>query len=206
MRIEKVVLVKGVGGYFFDDQSAIKSGLPSDGFIYEGTPKTSGFMTVRMPSESICIALMLDNGDIALGDCCAVQYSGVGGRDRLFLAEAFIPWINEHIRPKLLGFDCSSFKGACEVFDSCTDSDGHPAHAAIRYGVTQALLDAVAKSRQILGNEPLLDAAVALRHRGQTEMVSVRWVVVHLLTEYARHCGHADLIREAIDGATGDYS
>ena len=147
MRIEKVVPVKGVGGYFFDDQSAIKSGLSSDGFIYEGAPKTSGFMTVRMPSESICIALILDNGDIALGDCCAVQYSGVGGRDRLFLAEAFIPWINEHMRPKLLGFDCSSFKGACEVFDSCTDSDGHPAHAAIRYGVTQALLDAVAKSR-----------------------------------------------------------
>jgi hypothetical protein len=33
---------------------------------------------------------------------------------------------------------------------------------------------------------------------------SLRWIYVHLIEEYARHCGHADLIRQAIDGATGD--
>jgi uncharacterized damage-inducible protein DinB len=33
---------------------------------------------------------------------------------------------------------------------------------------------------------------------------SVRWVYVHMIEEYARHNGHADLIREAIDGARGD--
>ena len=33
---------------------------------------------------------------------------------------------------------------------------------------------------------------------------SVRWILVHLVEEYARHCGHADLLRQAIDGATGD--
>lgn len=31
---------------------------------------------------------------------------------------------------------------------------------------------------------------------------SVRWVVLHLITETARHAGHADLVRESIDGAT----
>jgi len=30
---------------------------------------------------------------------------------------------------------------------------------------------------------------------------SLRWILVHLVEEYARHCGHADLIRESIDGA-----
>lgn len=34
--------------------------------------------------------------------------------------------------------------------------------------------------------------------------VSLRWVMVHMIEEYARHNGHADLLREAIDGATGD--
>ena len=34
--------------------------------------------------------------------------------------------------------------------------------------------------------------------------VSLRWVLVHLIEEYARHNGHADLIRESIDGLTGD--
>ena len=33
---------------------------------------------------------------------------------------------------------------------------------------------------------------------------TLRWIVVHLIEEYARHCGHADLLREAADGATGD--
>ena len=33
---------------------------------------------------------------------------------------------------------------------------------------------------------------------------SLRWIVVHMLEEYARHNGHADLIREAIDGVTGE--
>jgi hypothetical protein len=33
---------------------------------------------------------------------------------------------------------------------------------------------------------------------------SLRWVYLHMLEEYARHNGHADLIREAVDGATGE--
>jgi uncharacterized damage-inducible protein DinB len=33
---------------------------------------------------------------------------------------------------------------------------------------------------------------------------ALRRTIVHMIEEYARHCGHADLIREAIDGATGD--
>ena len=33
---------------------------------------------------------------------------------------------------------------------------------------------------------------------------SLRWIVVHMIEEYARHNGHADLIREAIDGETGE--
>ena len=43
--------------------------------------------------------------------------------------------------------------------------------------------------------------------RGATsggERFSVRWIAVHLLEEWARHAGHADLLRENIDGQTGD--
>jgi hypothetical protein len=32
----------------------------------------------------------------------------------------------------------------------------------------------------------------------------MRWVLVHMIEEYARHCGHADLLRERIDGVVGD--
>jgi uncharacterized damage-inducible protein DinB len=34
--------------------------------------------------------------------------------------------------------------------------------------------------------------------------VSLRWIMIHMIEEYARHNGHADLLRERIDGATGD--
>jgi uncharacterized damage-inducible protein DinB len=33
---------------------------------------------------------------------------------------------------------------------------------------------------------------------------SLRWIVVHMIEEYARHNGHADLIRESVDGETGE--
>jgi uncharacterized damage-inducible protein DinB len=39
---------------------------------------------------------------------------------------------------------------------------------------------------------------------GVQDRVSLRWVLVHMIEEYARHNGHADLIRESIDGQTGD--
>ena len=36
------------------------------------------------------------------------------------------------------------------------------------------------------------------------EAVNLRWIMLHMIEEYARHNGHADLLRERIDGATGD--
>ncbi|MCX5379606.1 DinB family protein [Streptomyces sp. NBC_00091] len=49
-----------------------------------------------------------------------------------------------------------------------------------------------------------LDAVsdAASHHRG--EVFSLRWIYTHMIEEYARHNGHADLLREHIDGATGD--
>ena len=46
------------------------------------------------------------------------------------------------------------------------------------------------------------DLAVTVQYREQPW--SLRWILVHMIEEYARHCGHADLIRETIDGQTGD--
>ena len=50
------------------------------------------------------------------------------------------------------------------------------------------------------------DAALGRTHAawGRRDPVSLRWVLAHMIEEYARHNGHADLIRESIDGQTGD--
>ncbi|WP_345700811.1 DinB family protein [Kitasatospora terrestris] len=47
-----------------------------------------------------------------------------------------------------------------------------------------------------------LDTVGKRERRG--EKVSLRWILVHMIEEYARHNGHADLLRERIDGATGE--
>jgi uncharacterized damage-inducible protein DinB len=62
-------------------------------------------------------------------------------------------------------------------------------------------LEACEESRQITGTHAL-DQVTFSAVYGQP--VSLRFVLVHLIGEYARHCGHADLLREAIDGATGE--
>ena len=46
--------------------------------------------------------------------------------------------------------------------------------------------------------------AVAVRTGGDGRHPSVRWILIHLIEEYARHLGHADYLRQGIDGATGD--
>lgn len=45
---------------------------------------------------------------------------------------------------------------------------------------------------------------VAARPWPDGRVPSLRWILVHLIEEYARHNGHADLIREAVDGETGE--
>jgi uncharacterized damage-inducible protein DinB len=45
---------------------------------------------------------------------------------------------------------------------------------------------------------------LALRTWPNGESPSARWIVVHMIEEYARHNGHADLLRESIDGETGE--
>jgi uncharacterized damage-inducible protein DinB len=42
------------------------------------------------------------------------------------------------------------------------------------------------------------------KHRRTGERFNLRWIYTHMIEEYARHNGHADLLRERIDGSTGD--
>ena len=145
MKIVDLICSPGRTGFYFDDQRAIKSGAKSDGFTYVGDTVTEGFTSIRQAGESISVQLVLEDGQVAYGDCAAVQYSGAGGRDPLFLAKDFIPVIEAHIKPMLVGREADSFKGLSEMVEAIT-VDGKRLHTAIRYGVTQAILDAVARA------------------------------------------------------------
>ena len=144
MKIVDIVCSAGRTGFYFDDQAAIKAGAGHDGMAYIGKPLTEGFTSIRQTGESISVMIILEDGQVAYGDCAAVQYSGAGGRDPLFLAADFIPVIEKDIAPKLIGRDVSSFKALAEEFDKMT-INGKRLHTAIRYGITQAILDAASK-------------------------------------------------------------
>jgi len=151
MRIREVLFSRGRTGFFFDDQRAIRSGAMPDGAAYLGEPRSPGFTAVRQAGESVSVLLVLEDGQVATGDCCAVQYSGAGGRDPLFLADAYLPVLERLVVPRLVGRDASAFRPLATEVDALVDPEtGRPLHTAIRYGVTQALLDAAARSRGLL--------------------------------------------------------
>ena len=76
-------------------------------------------------------------------------------------------------------------------------ADLTPAQLLARYDEACARSDAVLAGIDDLGRR-------AHSRNGPGEPGTVRWVVLHMIEETARHAGHGDLIREAVDGSTGE--
>jgi uncharacterized damage-inducible protein DinB len=104
----------------------------------------------------------------------------------------------------LVKADAPHIYGADE--DPDEDPDMHP-------GATETLADAVAVferevevSRRLTADSspetPALRIGESVHWAGFNP--SLRWILIHMIEEYARHCGHADLLRERIDGSVGD--
>jgi uncharacterized damage-inducible protein DinB len=74
------------------------------------------------------------------------------------------------------------------------EADETPAEIAALYGAS------CERSRAIVATASLDDTI--LSPRGAT--MSLRWIMLHMIEETARHLGHADLMRESLDGRTGD--
>ncbi|MFI6297065.1 DinB family protein [Nonomuraea sp. NPDC050790] len=87
------------------------------------------------------------------------------------------------------------------VTDEDPDADFDRVDDDDRDGAFKAWEAEIAAAREAAAGVPL-DGVV---HRTREPLtVSVRWVYLHMIEEYARHNGHADLLREQIDGATGE--
>jgi uncharacterized damage-inducible protein DinB len=63
--------------------------------------------------------------------------------------------------------------------------------------------EACRRSREVVAAASDLDQ-LSVQKRGNGQHFDLRWMLLHLIEETARHAGHADLLREAIDGATGE--
>ena len=69
----------------------------------------------------------------------------------------------------------------------------------------RAFEEECAASRKVVAAAPDLDVLSQERSERTGQQFSLRWILTHMIEEYARHNGHADLLRESIDGATGYF-
>jgi uncharacterized damage-inducible protein DinB len=118
------------------------------------------------------------------------------GRRRLVASDTTLLWLLKHLARAERVWVLHRFAGqADDVPDDAVGDDDTLAAALDAYRATWAEVDAVVASAPSL-DEPC-------RRVGDEAPVNLRWVVSHLLEETARHAGHADILRELIDGSTG---
>ena len=143
MKIKEVVSVVGRSGFFNRDLAAIKAGARADGFAYPGAPLSPGFKRIVQPGTAVSVMLLLDDGQVAFGDCVDVILAGVAGRDPLFQAEDHLEFLRTTMRDLLRGRPVDRFRLLTEEVDGFADG-GRRLHTALRYGISQALLHATA--------------------------------------------------------------
>jgi uncharacterized damage-inducible protein DinB len=111
------------------------------------------------------------------------------------MAEVERAWFRIRLNGEDLGFRYVTLDDANPDgdFNDVDDADAAEGMAAWREEIDHA--------RRIVRADPNLDRTFTHPRRGE---ISLRWVLIHMIEEYARHAGHADLLRERIDGAVGD--
>ena len=148
MKVKEVICAAGRSGYMHRDLAAIKSGTATpDGSLYKGKPMAPGFTKIIEPATIISVMLVLEDGQIAFGDCADVILAGVAGRDPAFNACDHIDYVSGEVADALRGRDVSKFRPQAEDMDKYLRG-GERLHTAIRYGVSQALLHATSLSRK----------------------------------------------------------
>jgi methylaspartate ammonia-lyase len=144
MRVKDVICAEGRSGYMHRDLAAIKSGKATpDGSLYRGEPMSPGFTRIIEPATIVSVMLVLEDGQVAFGDCADVILAGVAGRDPAFNARGHIDYLRAEVADALRGRDVSMFSQNAGEMERYA-RNGRPLHTAIRYGISQALLHAAA--------------------------------------------------------------
>ena len=143
MKIERVLAVHGLNGFYNDDKAAIRQGAKQDGFIYRGEPVTPGYKTIRQSGECASIVFLLEDGSYGFGDALSVQYSGSGGREPMRSGQELADQALRALRPHFEGRTVGTFREMTQALERI-ELDGRPLPSSIAYGASQAILDSVA--------------------------------------------------------------
>ena len=159
--LARIDAVPGEAAFYADDLMAIRAGATHDGFAYRGEPITPGHLAVRSPSRALLVRVETTTGAFGWGDAVAVQYAGVGGRDAP-VDPAVLAVEIDSAAQVLQAAGNLTFADACRLIEELRPG-GRPLHSAVRYGLSQALLNATAAEA---GSSPLrvLAALTGLNH------------------------------------------
>jgi len=111
----------------------------------------------------------------------------------------------KHLASVEYGWFCETFGRAAEPLPG-VDADPE---ADMRATAEESTADILGFYQRACAAADEVIATVGLEETGQSwdgKQVSMRWVLVHMVEETARHAGHADIVRELIDGSTGDHN
>jgi len=94
-----------------------------------------------------------------------------------------------------------------DLYDRSADEDAdfNDVDGADPAEVFNAFEQECAVSRLVVTQAADLDVLSKRASERTGQPWSLRWIVTHMIEEYARHNGHADLLRERVDGSTGYY-
>ncbi len=221
-RIAKILAVPVVGAGFYEDLAALQAEHVALPQRFTAPAKAPGFRAVREVAEGVSVGIVLDTGQVAWGDCVAVSYSGVAGRDPIFRTQEGLATIQSAVAPHLEGRELAGFRQLATELDALSEpvevtrpvsaseqgrgervsrralltaparafqaargdagptervTVNRPLHTAIRYGMSQALLGAVAAAHnrtmaEVIAEEwrlPLPTGAVAIHAQSGSE-------------------------------------
>jgi hypothetical protein len=116
-------------------------------------------------------------------------------REPLVASGTTILWLAKHMAWAEQLWIVQRFAGKVpELLDDAVQSDDTVASAVATYRRTWQIVDDVVAAASL---------DTLCRDVGSSTPVNLRWVLMHLLEETARHAGHADILRELVDGTTG---
>ncbi|MEV6979132.1 DinB family protein [Kitasatospora sp. NPDC093806] len=136
--------------------------------------------------------------------CVIAKVEGVPDEDA---ARAGVPsgtsllWLVRHLTVVELNWFVWAYRGeGAEPLNSDTPTAG----GATVAGAVAAYREAIARANEVIAAAAgRLDVPGARSLRPNAEAPSMRWVLVHMIEETGRHAGHADIIRETLDGSVG---
>jgi methylaspartate ammonia-lyase len=219
VRITRILAVPAVGAGYYEDLAALQKDYVALAERFTAPAATPGFRAVREVAEAVSIGLVLDGGPVAWGDCVAVSYGVIAGREPPLRTEEGLAAIQRVVAPLLQGRVLTRFRQLAAEVDALArpEEDSPPPHApeqpvadpsrralltaparllrgvhqpatqaprhsthihtAIRYGVSQALLQAIALARgvtmaEVIADEwnlPLPDAPVPIHAQSGAE-------------------------------------